>query len=250
MKKVMIALMMITITMSVITFVSCNVKNKELSLEQPFADEMATAYESHKWENVVSLGDSAKSMGFDFMAEESSPYTICYAEGLSEVGRYSEAVTILKAYLDKFPDDYYITQSLGTVYWRSNNNKMAHKYYEITFKINPYYARPYVDNAELYEVEKDYENAIDNYLSALDLFASNDKYAEIIEFSGKILDMPVELSYSCKSICMILKAYGYKKLGSDSMYSTIRNKMRNEETASLDSLCNLGWNKYVEAKTR
>ncbi len=28
------------------------------------------------------------------------------------------------------------------------------------------------------------------------------------ELRGKILDMPVELSYSCKSICMILKAYG------------------------------------------
>lgn len=246
MKKVIVVLMMISLSW---TFVSCDVKNKELSLEQPFADEMATAYNSHEWENVVSLGDSAKSMGFDFMAKESSTYTHCYAEGLSVVGRYSEAVTILKAYLDKFPEDYYIAQALGNVYY-GRNNKMAHKYYEIAFKINPYYARPYVKNAELYEMEKDYENAIDNYLSALDLFASNDKYAEIIEFSGKILDMPVELSYSCKRICMILKAYGYKKLGSDSMYSTIRNKMRNEAAASLDSLCNLGWNKYVEAKTR
>ena len=247
MKKVIAVLMVIT--MSVMTFISCNAKNKNLSPEQKIANEMGIAYNNHEWVKVVSKGDSAKSMGFDFMAEKSSAYTLCYAEGLSVAGRNSEAITMLKAYLDKFPNDYYIAQTLGNVYY-GRNNKLAHKYYELTFKINPYYARPYVHNAELYELEKDYDNAIDNYLNALDLFASHDKYAEIVEFSGKILDMPVELPYSCKSICMILKAYGYKKLGSDSMYTTVRNKMGNEETASLDSLCNLGWSKYVEEQTR
>ena len=246
MKKVIFALMMIA--MSGMTFVSCNGK-KEVTPEKKVANEMATAYNNHEWEKVVSKGDSAKSMGFDFMAEENSAYTMCYAEGLDIAGRNSEAVTMLKAYLDKFPKDYYIAQTLGNVYY-GKNNKMAHKYYELAFKINPNYARPYIHNAELYEMDKDYGNAIDNYLSALGLFASHDMYAEIVEFSGKILDMPVELSYGCKRICMILKAYGYKNLGADTMYSTIRSRMGDNVTASLDSLCNLGWNKYVEVSSQ
>lgn len=242
MKKAMMVLMM---TVTVITFVSCNGKNKKMTPAHEIANEMTMAYNNHEWETVVSKGDSAKSMGFDFMAETSSPYTTCYAEGLSVAGRDSEAIKMLKAYLDKFPDNYYIAQTLGNVYY-GKNNKAAHKYYERSFKINPNYARPYINNAELYELEQDYENAIDNYLEALVLFASHDKYAEIVEFSGKVLDMPIDLSYGCKNICMILKAYGYKNLGSDSMYNTIRNKMDNEETATLDSVCNLGWNKYLE----
>ena len=47
----------------------------------------------------------------------------------------------------------------------------------------------------------------------------------------------------------MIKAYGYKKLGSDSMYNTIKNKMWREEVATLDSVCNLGWKKYVEIQT-
>ena len=238
----------IVMVIAVTTFLSCNGKSKGLTPKWRVANEMVDAYNKHEWETVASKGDSAKSLDFDFMSEKNSAYTLCYAEGLAAIGRDREAIKMLNIYLDRFPDNYYIAQSLGNVYY-GKNNKAAHRYYELTFKINPTYARPYIKNAELYELEKDYENAIDNYLNAVSLFAYNDAYAEIVEFSGKILDMPIELEYNSERICIILKAYGYKKLGSDSMYNTIKNKMWREEVATLDSVCNLGWKKYVEIQT-
>lgn len=220
-----------------------------LTPQQILEEKLNVAYENGDFQQVVGIGDSVKAKGFDFMSKEFEGATAIYADALAEVGRLEEAEHLLFAYLEKYPAACYITTELGNLY-AGRDNKMAHKYYSLTTKINPYYARGFINNAELYRYEKEYDLATDNYMSALLLFLNAGIYAVTADVSFKILSLPTDLLPLTQKICYIAYGLAQKRLGEEEKFNRFRDALDQDTRNELDSLLKTGKSKYLSAEIR
>lgn len=143
------------------------------------------AYKQGEWETTLMYLDSLQKMniGGNLLAIEAE----CYI-GL---GNYDKAIGILQGGLDSAEIEtiHYLYNTLGTAYYYKGDLERAAEMYKKTIELRPTYARPYILLANLYEQSNNKEASIAYFMDAVKLFAENEFYDEVVEFTSRVLDM-------------------------------------------------------------
>lgn len=143
------------------------------------------AYKQGEWETTLMYLDSLQKMniGGNLLAIEAE----CYI-GL---GNYDKAIGILQGGLDSAEIEtiHYLYNTLGTAYYYKGELGRAEEMYKKTIELRPTYARPYIHLANLYEQSNNKEASIAYFMDAVKLFAENEFYDEVVEFTSRVLDM-------------------------------------------------------------
>lgn len=158
------------------------------SREQPSAAVMELlnqAYKQGEWETTLMYIDSLQKMniGGNLLAIEAE----CYI-GL---GYYDKAIGILQSGLDsaEIETNHYLYNTLGTAYYYKGDLERAAEMYKKTIELRPTYARPYIHLANMYEQSNNKKASIAYFMDAVKLFAENEFYDEVMEFTSRVLDM-------------------------------------------------------------
>jgi tetratricopeptide (TPR) repeat protein len=153
------------------------------SVEKSAGEILAEAYQNKDWETVVSIGDTLIS------DKDTMNLTVLYAEALAATENPQKALLILDKKLESAPDNYYLYQTKGDVYYLMEKYDSAIINYEKVISMKPTYARPYIHEGEICEIIGDKPRAVANYLAAMRLFAANNFYQETLEFANRVLSL-------------------------------------------------------------
>lgn len=164
---------------------SCQNKQPFQLASEPKSDgqKLVEAYQKQDWKTVVSIGDTLIG------EKDTINLTIPYAEALAATGNPQKALILLDKKLASTPDDYYLYQTKGNVYYLMEKFDSALINYEKVIEMKPTYARAYIFEGEIYELIGDKERAIANYLAAVKLFAANNYFQETKEFAARVLSL-------------------------------------------------------------
>ena len=172
--------------LTVVLFVSCssNKQDREMFLKE----KLFASYKSGEWQLALSYLDTLRSSGvdLDILPIEAE----CYAG----IGEYDKAITMLEKEieLDTMSDIHYIYQTLGNIYSYKKDYDKAIINYKKTIELRPFYARPYVNLAGIFELTGDKQQSVDYYMAAVKLFAEHQFIDETIECSNRILSIDSE----------------------------------------------------------
>lgn len=148
-------------------------------------EQLEQAYQQGEWETTLSLIDSLRKM--DAYGNIQPIEAECYI-GL---GDYDKAIALLTDVVEEGTahNIYYHYNALGTAYYYKGDLDKAAEMYKKSIELRPTYARPYIHLGNLYAQQGDKEESIRYYLQAINLFAENRFYAEVIEFANIVLEM-------------------------------------------------------------
>ncbi|MDE7455920.1 MAG: hypothetical protein K2M96_04345, partial [Prevotella sp.] len=164
---------------------SCSYKQPKQTISNIKFDgqKIVEAYEKRDWETVVSICDTVID------ERDTMNLIILYAEALAAVGNPQKAIYLLNKKLDRTPDDYYLYQTKGNVYYSAAMFDSAIICYEKVISMRPSYARPYINVGDVYELIGNKDKAIENYWTAAKLFAINGYSEEAKEYAEKVLTL-------------------------------------------------------------
>jgi len=145
--------------------------------------KLTEAYQNKDWETVVSIGDTLID------EKDTMNLAVLYSEALAATGNPQKALSVLDKKLKSAPDDYYLYQTMGNVYYMMERYDSAIINYEKVISLKPTYARPYINEGEICEILGDKPRAIANYLAAMRLFAANNFFQETLEFANRVLSL-------------------------------------------------------------
>jgi tetratricopeptide (TPR) repeat protein len=176
----------ILIVLSVLLFGICSCTSKTTTQQQTTekkqdGETLAEAYKNGDWDLVVAIGDTL--IGTDDPKNISIPY----AEALAATGNPQKAIDVLNKKIEKTPGDYYLFETKGNVYYSAEKFDSAIINYDIVISMKPTYARPYINEGQIYEIIGDKNKAIDNYIIAAKLFSENNYIEETVEYCRRVL---------------------------------------------------------------
>ena len=162
----------------------------QTTITEEYFNKIDGAYKNAEWEKVLQYCDS-----IDYYKIDGLPYALLKAEALAGLERYDDAISYLKS--GKNADGiepYYITNTLGNVYWLKGDLETAISQYETTIELRPSYARPYVYLGYIYQQLEQKDKAIEYFMSAIELFYANNLLDEVEEFT-KIIISELDSTY-------------------------------------------------------
>ena len=162
----------------------------QTTITEEYFNKIDGAYQNEEWEKVLQYCDS-----IDYYKIDGFPYALLKAEALAGLERYDDAISYLKS--GKNADGiepYYITNTLGNVYWLKGDLETAISQYETTIELRPSYARPYVYLGYIYQQLEQKDKAIECFMGAIELFYANNLLDEVEEFT-KIIISELDSTY-------------------------------------------------------
>lgn len=176
-------------------------------------DRIREAYKQGNWDIIISIGDT--------LIGEDDPMniSIIYAEALAVNGNQKKAIDVLNNKIANTPDDYYLFQTKGNIYYLIEELDSAIACYDKVIDMRPTYARPYVYEGEIYTIKGEKQKAIARYLEAIRLFEENDFIVETECFCNRILDID---SSNVKAKNYLEQIQGRRKISHSSGSQTTR----------------------------
>lgn len=185
-KSKWIVLLILAIACGIIGFLcSCSDKKQVQSTPTVKDDgqKVVEAYEKGDWETIVSICDTLVD------EKDSKNLMIPYAEALAAVGKPQKAIYLLDKKIESNPDEYFLYQTKGNVYYTMERFDSAIICYEKVISMQPTYARAYMNVGETYELIGNKDKAIANYLEAAKLFVDNNYQEEAVKYTSRILSL-------------------------------------------------------------
>ena len=173
------------IAIGVLVMLLCSYNNKsnnqQVNQAKQGGELIEEAYKQGNWDLIISVADT--------MIGDDDPHniSIAYAEALAAKGNIEKAINVLNRKITQKPDDYYLYQTKGNVFAVAEKYDSAIANYDMVIEMKPTYARPYINEGEIYEVLGKKEKAIKKYMVATYLFAKNKFEAEAYEMESRIL---------------------------------------------------------------
>ena len=178
-------------TFLILTFFLCGLCCfGQTTITEEYFNKIDNAYKNGEWEQVLQYCDS-----IDYYKIDGLPYALLKAEALAGLERYDDAISYLKS--GKNADGiepYYITNTLGNVYWLKGDLETAISQYETTIELRPSYARPYVYLGYIYQQLEQKDKAVECFMGAIELFYANNLLDEVEEFT-KIIISELDSTY-------------------------------------------------------
>jgi len=175
----------VTIASLAIIFCSCNdtSKSQQVNNKKDDLEILSEAYEKGNWDLIISIGDTL--IGED----DPKNISILYAEALAAKGKIEKAINVLNKKIANKPDDYYLFQTKGNIFYIEDAYDSAIVSYDKVIEMRPTYARPYVYEGEIYTIIGEKQKAITRYMEAVRLFADNGFIDEVQELCNRVLSI-------------------------------------------------------------
>jgi len=123
----------------------------------------------------------------------------CY----KRLGKFDSALNDLLTALDKHPNEKFVLNDLGCLYFDLKNYEKASYYYELAIEKHPDYYKSYYNRGIMYEKEKKHDLAIENYTKSIELdtqfinaldqrgwcYIKTKQYDEALADFSKLLDL-------------------------------------------------------------
>ena len=166
--------------------ISCTDGTKSIELEnERLIESFEQAYQSGQWHQALSYIDTlrARKVNLNILPIEAE----CYA-GL---GQHEKAISLLdnEIKLDTMKNIYYVHSALGNVYTHKSDFNKAIEHYKKSIQIRPTYARPYINIGDIYNHLNEKDSCVYYYLSAIRLFAENNFFNEVVDFSQRVISI-------------------------------------------------------------
>jgi tetratricopeptide (TPR) repeat protein len=166
-------------------FASCN-KEKIIvdkdTLIQEMIDTLLFHQERYEGDAMLTTLDSLKSLG-----AEVNNMALLYATAYGFKGEYDYAIQLLKNSIPSSGKPQLLYQEMGSLFLLKGDVVEAINAYNEAIKCNPYYARPYICLAEIFEKQSKNELAVNHYLNAVRLFYENGFYEEMGYYANRAL---------------------------------------------------------------
>ena len=208
-------------TFLILTFFLCGLCCfGQTTITEEYFNKIDNAYQNAEWEKVLQYCDSIDYYKIDF------PYALLKAEALAGLGRLDEAINYLKSLENTDGiEPYYITNTLGNIYWLKDDLETAISHYETTIELRPSYARPYIYLGYIYQQLKQKDKAIEYFMGAIELFYANYLLDEV-EYYTKLIINEIDSTYIYPYL-LLERAYHEKGNYKDAM----------EASLYIDELC-------------
>ena len=166
-------------------FASCN-KEKIIvdkdTLIQEMIDTLLFHQERQEGDAMLSALDSLKSLEVKM-----NNMALLYATAYGFKGEYDYAIQLLKNSISSSEQPQLLYQEIGSLFLLKGDVVEAINAYNEALKCNPYYARPYICLAEIFEKQSKNELAVSHYLNAVRLFYENGFYEEMGYYANRAL---------------------------------------------------------------
>ena len=185
-KSKWLVLLIAAMVCGIIGFLSSCSEKKQAQTAPTVKDDgqkVVDAYEIGDWETVVAICDTLVD------ENDTKNLVIPYAEALAGIGNPQKAISLLDKKLKSTPDDYYLYQTKGNVYYSMEKFDSAIISYEKVISMKPSYARAYMNVGEVYELVGNKDKAIANYLEAAKLFVDNDYKEEAMKYISRVFSL-------------------------------------------------------------
>ncbi len=117
-----------------------------------------------------------------------------YAYAMMQEGDWDYSASIFMDILETNPEDELALNAMGIISYVKNNNSDAHTYFSKAIEYNPSYTTSYLNRAQLYRSNKDFDNALndlnkviaidpsqpDNYISRAYIYADKEEWENAI----------------------------------------------------------------------
>lgn len=164
---------------------SCSTKHSSDDRKESLISRFENAYGSGQWQEALNYIDTLRTLKVNLFILPIEAE--CYA-GL---GQHEKAISMLEneIRLDTMKNIYYIHSALGNVYSHKNEYNIAIEHYKKSIKLRPTYARPYINIGDIYMNFNKIDSCVYYYLSAIELFAENRFFNEVIDFSHRVISL-------------------------------------------------------------
>ena len=170
--------------------VSC--QNKKASISQTTEEKSP----DEKMERITELYNSGQYAEFIKEAEaelsksqKDFGFYLSLSDAYGNLNNYEKAFYYARKQLELEPSDYYTMIALGNYYFVLEKLDSAEFYYSKVLEIRPTYVRANLNLAQLFENQNKKNEAIEQYLKAIELFKQNNFKEEVIQYSKQVLKL-------------------------------------------------------------
>ncbi len=161
--------------------------NKDNSVKNNVDDtfnQIAKLYNNHQWEELVKI----EGIILD-QVENDFTYYLVLSESFTATGDINKGIYYAEEWIKKDSTNYTAYLTLGNCYLLSNSFKKAEQCYLKVLDLGPSHARAMLHLAETYIQLNQKDLAINQYLSAIELFSKNGFEEEVIQYSREVLTL-------------------------------------------------------------
>lgn len=173
----------ISLSLIVLSLILISCQNKKAPIAQ-ISEEKA---HDEQMEKIMELYNSQQHAEFIKLAEielNKSEYDksllLALSVAYSDLNNFEKAFYYARKHLELKPSDYYTMLAIGSYHFFLEQLDSAEFYYSKVLEIRPTYARANINLALLYEKQNKKNEAIEQYLKAIELFNENNFGEEVI----------------------------------------------------------------------
>lgn len=122
-------------------------------------------------------------------SENDYGFFLALSDAYGNLGNYDKAFYYAEKLIEKEPSNYYALFALGNYHYLFEKLDSAEFYYNKVLNINPGYARANLNLAQLFEKQNKKDEAVEQYLKAIELFKANNFKEEVIQYSKQVLSL-------------------------------------------------------------
>ncbi len=147
-------------------------------------NQLADLYNCGRYPEVIELGNK-------ILAKDSLNTEVMFAVGDAylAIDSLDQSFELMMTIIDINMEDYYAWGIVGNIFFRRGQYEEAKEFYEVVIKLNPTYARPYINIGMACEAQGKKEEAVGYYLAASYLFNQNSHYEEFEFYTEKVLEL-------------------------------------------------------------
>lgn len=182
----------ILLSFTVLSLILNSCQNKKAPIAQiseekshdELMEKITELYNSKKYEEFIKaaeaeLSKSSKDFGF----------YLALSDAYGNLNNFEKAFYYARKQLESEPSDYYTLFALGNYHFVQGKLDSAEFYYNKVLDIRPTYARANLNLAQLFEKKNKKDEAVEQYLKAIELFKENNFNDEVILYSRQILKL-------------------------------------------------------------
>lgn len=185
-----IKISIIIIAFSAYSLISCQNKKEKINLKAKETQQ------SGKSIDIIELYNSGKYAEFVEALEKKigkpnfdTKLYLALSDAYGNLEKFDKAFFYARKQLELVPADYYTLLAIGNYHFLLEKLDSAEIYYLKVLDLNPNYARANLNLAQLYEEQKKKNEAIEQYIKAIELFKANGLDDEVVFYSKKALSI-------------------------------------------------------------
>jgi tetratricopeptide (TPR) repeat protein len=182
----------ISLSLIVLSLILISCQNKKAPIAQISAEKahdeqmekITDLYNSRHYDEFIKLAEIELNK-----SENDFGFYLALSDAYGNLNNFEKAFYYARKQLEFEPSDYYTMLVMGNYHFVLEKLDSAEFYYNKVLEIRPTYARANLNLAQLFEKQNKKNEAVEQYLKAIELFKENNFKEEVIQYSKQVLSL-------------------------------------------------------------